>query len=83
MKEGRKGGRNERRKANGTGHILCRNSLLKHDIEGKVQGKIEVARRQGRRSKRSFGCLREKTWHWKLKGESLDCTLWRTASGRS
>jgi hypothetical protein len=31
----------ERRKDNWIGHILCTNCLLKHVIEGKVEGKIE------------------------------------------
>jgi hypothetical protein len=30
------------RKANWTGHILCRNWLLKHVIAGKTEGRIEV-----------------------------------------
>jgi hypothetical protein len=39
-----------RRKANWTGHILRRNCLLKHTIEGYIAGRIEVTGRQGRRS---------------------------------
>ena len=35
----------KRRKANWIGHILCKNCLLKHIIEGK----IEVTGRRGRR----------------------------------
>ena len=31
----------KRRKVNWIGHILCRNWLLIHVIEGKVQGRIE------------------------------------------
>jgi hypothetical protein len=31
-----------RRKANWIGHILCRNCILKHVIEGKLEGSIEV-----------------------------------------
>jgi hypothetical protein len=34
----------ERRKANWIDHI-CRNCLLKHLTEGKIQGRIEVMRR--------------------------------------
>jgi hypothetical protein len=37
------------RKANWIGHILCRNFLLKHVIEGKIEGRIEMTGRRGRR----------------------------------
>jgi hypothetical protein len=32
----------KRRNANRIGHILCRNWLLKHVAEGKLEGSIEV-----------------------------------------
>jgi hypothetical protein len=35
----------KRRKANWIGHILCRNCLLKHVIEGKLEGRIEMTGR--------------------------------------
>jgi hypothetical protein len=35
----------KRRKANWIGHILRRNCLLKHVIEGKLEGRIEVTER--------------------------------------
>jgi hypothetical protein len=38
----------KRRKANWIGHILRRNCLLKHVIEGKIEGRIKVAGRRGR-----------------------------------
>jgi len=38
----------KRRKTYWIGHILRRNCLLKHVIEGNIYGRIEVARRQGR-----------------------------------
>jgi hypothetical protein len=41
----------KRRKANWIGHILRRNCLLKHVIEGKLEGRIEMMRRRGRRRK--------------------------------
>jgi hypothetical protein len=41
----------ERRKADWTGHILHRNCLLQHVMEGKIQGTMEGARRRGRRHK--------------------------------
>jgi hypothetical protein len=37
-----------KRKDNWIGHILRRNCLLKHVIEGKIKGEMEVARRRGR-----------------------------------
>jgi hypothetical protein len=35
-----------KKKGNCIGHILCRNFLLKHAVEGKMVGKIEVTRRR-------------------------------------
>jgi hypothetical protein len=35
----------KRKKTNWIGHILRRNCLLKHVIEGKIEGRIEVIRR--------------------------------------
>jgi len=40
---------NKRRKANRIGHILRRNCLLKHIIGGKIEGRVEVTERRGRR----------------------------------
>jgi hypothetical protein len=40
-----------RSNANWIGHILRRNSFLKHIIEGKMEGGIEVTRQQGRKCK--------------------------------
>ena len=47
-----------KRKANWIGHILRRNCLLKHVIEGKIKGEIEVTRRRGRRRKKLLDTLR-------------------------
>jgi hypothetical protein len=41
----------KRRKANWIGQILRRNCLLKHVIEGKIKGRIEVTGRGDRRCK--------------------------------
>jgi hypothetical protein len=38
-----------KRKANWIGHILRRNCLLRHRIEGKIEGGLEVTGRRGRR----------------------------------
>jgi hypothetical protein len=51
----------KRRKANWIGHILRRNSLLKHVIEGKIKGRIEVTERGGRRRKHLLNGLKKKT----------------------
>jgi hypothetical protein len=61
---------------------LCRNCLLKHVIEGKLEGRIEVMERWGRRRKQLLDILKEKRRYWKLNEEALDCTLWRTRFGR-
>jgi hypothetical protein len=59
----------ERRKANWIGHILRRNCLLKHIIEGKLEGRIEMTGRRGRRRKQLGMTLRkrEDTGNWKKK----------------
>jgi transcriptional regulator of NAD metabolism len=45
-----------------------KNCLLKHVIEGKIEGSLEVTRRRGRRSKKLLDNLREEREYWKLKG---------------
>jgi hypothetical protein len=72
----------KRRKANWIGHILRRNCLLQRAIEGKLEGRIEVAGVRGRRSK-LLNKLKEMKVYWKLKEEALDGTLWRTCFGRA
>jgi hypothetical protein len=44
--------------ANGIGHILRSNRLLKHVIEGKTEGRIEVPGRQGRSRKQLLDDLK-------------------------
>jgi hypothetical protein len=73
----------KRRKANWIGHILRRNCLLNHVIEGKIEGRIEMTGRRGRRCKQLLEDLKGKRRHWKLKEDALDRTLWRTHFGRS
>jgi hypothetical protein len=70
------------RKANWIGHILRRNCLLKHVIEGKLEARIEMTGRRGRRGKQLLDDLKEKRRYWKLKEEALDRTLWRTRFAR-
>jgi hypothetical protein len=72
----------KRRKANWIGHILRRNFLLKHVIEEKLEGRIEMTGRRGRRRKQLLDDLNEKRRYWKLKEQALGRTLWRTRFGR-
>jgi hypothetical protein len=50
----------KRRKANWIGHILRRNCLLKHVIEGKLEVRIEVTGRRGRRLSSYWMTLRKR-----------------------
>jgi hypothetical protein len=64
------------------GHILRRNCLLKHLTEGKIEGWIKVKGRRGKRRKQLLDDLKETTGNWKLKGEALDRSMWRTRFAR-
>jgi hypothetical protein len=70
------------KKANWIEHILRRNRLLKHVVEGKIEGIREVTGRQRRRRKLLLGDVKEKRGYCKLKEEALDNTLWRIGFGR-
>jgi hypothetical protein len=50
----------KRRKASWICHILFRNCLLKRCIEGKVEGRIEVTGRRGRRRRQLLDDLKDK-----------------------
>ena len=69
-------------KANWTGHILRRNCLLQWVIEGKIQGRIEVTERQGRRRRKLLDDLKERRGYSHLKEEALDRSMWRFRFGR-
>jgi hypothetical protein len=69
----------KRRKANWIADIVRRNCLLKHIIEGKTEGGIEVSGRQGRRCKKVKDDLTETRGYWKLEEAALGRTLWRLA----
>jgi hypothetical protein len=56
--------------------------LLKHVIEGKLEGRIEVTGTRGRRRKQLLDDLKEKGGYLKLKEKALDRTVWRTRFGR-
>jgi hypothetical protein len=73
----------QKSKADWICHILRRNGLLKHVIEGKLEGRIEMIGRRGRRRKQLLDDLKEKRRYWKLKEEALDRPVCRTRFGRS
>jgi hypothetical protein len=67
----------KRRTANWIGHILRRNCLLKHVIEGKLEERTEMAGRRGRRRKHLLDDLKEKRRFLLLlvqKGPATDAT---------
>ena len=71
-----------KRKANWFGHLLRRNCLLQRVTEGKIQGGIEVTRRQRRRRTKLLDDLKERRGYSHLKEEALDRTIWRARFGR-
>jgi hypothetical protein len=71
-----------KRKANWIGHILRKNCILQRVIEGKLQGRIEMTGRQGRRRRKLLVDLKERRGYSHLKEEALDRTMWRARFGR-
>ena len=65
----------KRRKANWIGHILYRNCLLKHLIEGKIEGRLYVTGTGGRRHKQLLDDVKENREYCKFKDEALDHTV--------
>jgi hypothetical protein len=61
-----------KRKANWIGHILCRNWLLQHVIEGKIKRGIEAIGRRGRRRRKLLDDFNERRGYSHLKEEALD-----------
>jgi len=62
--------------------IFLSNCLLQRVTEGKIQGGIEVTRRQGRRRMKLLDDLKERRGYCHLKEEALDRTMWRARFGR-
>jgi hypothetical protein len=60
-----------RGKGKGIGHILRRNCFLKHVIEGRTEGRIEVTGRRERRRKQLLDDLKEMKGYWKFEGEAV------------
>jgi hypothetical protein len=63
-------------------YILHRNCLLQNIIEEKIEGRIKVRVRRGRKRKQLLEDLKQTGRYGKLKEEALDLTLWRTHFGR-
>jgi len=61
---------------------LRKHCVLNHVIEGKVEVRIEVKGKRGRRRRQLLEGLKERRGYWKLKAEALDRILWRTRFGR-
>jgi hypothetical protein len=72
----------KKKRGNWIDHILRRNCLLEHVTEGKIEGRIGVTGRRGRRRKQPLDDIKETTGCWKLKDKTLTWTLWRTRFGR-
>jgi len=58
---------------------LPRNCLLKHDIEGNIEGRSDGKTRK--KTKLPPNDLQESRLYWKLKEEELDRSLWITRFG--
>jgi hypothetical protein len=61
---------------------LGTNCLLQRVIEGKIQGRIEVTERQGKRRRKVLDDLKERRGYSHLKEEALDRTVWTARFGR-
>jgi hypothetical protein len=61
---------------------LRRNCILKHTIEGRIDGRIAATGRRGRRRKQLLDDFKENKEFWKLEEEALDLRLRRTRFGR-
>jgi hypothetical protein len=65
-----------------TCHVVLRNCLLKHFSDGKIEGRIEVKGRRGRRRQQLLDFLKERGKTWRLKEEAFYCTVRRTVCGQ-
>ena len=70
------------REVNWIGHILRRNCLSKHIIEGKIEEGIEMTGRRQRKRKQLLNDLKETREHWKFKEGAQARTVLRTLCGR-
>jgi hypothetical protein len=56
-------------------------TILQRVTERKIQGRIEVTGRQGRRRRKLLDDLKERRGYPHLKEEALDRTIWRARFG--
>jgi len=61
---------------------LCRNCLLKHIIDRKIEGRIEVTERRRRRREQLLGDFKKIRGYWELKEEVVTCSVCGTGCGR-
>jgi len=60
------------------GSLQANNCLLKHTIEGKIEGRVKVKGRRGRRREQLLDGLEETRGYWKFKEEAaLGSAVWR------
>jgi hypothetical protein len=71
-----------KRKANWMGYILRRNCILQRVTGKKIQERIEVTGRQGRRRRMLLDDHKERRGYSHLKEEALDRTMCRARFGR-
>ena len=72
----------QRGKADWIGRILRWKCLIKHTVERKIEGGIEVRGRQGRGRKQLLDDLFERVGYCELKEKALDRAVWRIRFGR-
>jgi hypothetical protein len=73
-----------RRTVTSIGHILRRNCLLKYVLAGRIEGRLEVMGRRGRRLKQLLDDLKQRKGCRKLKEDVLvvDRTVWKIGFAR-
>ena len=65
----------EKKKVNWIGHMLRRNCVVMHLVEGKTDGRMDVTGRRGIRSKQLLDDRKEMRGYWSLEDEALDHTV--------
>lgn len=64
-------------KANWIGHILLRKRFLKHVMEEKIEGSIEVKGTRGRGGEELLD-FKQMTGYWEIEEGAVSGILWRT-----